>query len=129
MEAYSSTGRPFTFTRASTGKAKRRLALSINQVQSANFWPLALLVSSTTVMSGPPLFQLDFALMKSVYVREKVRTQFRVTMANALNHPNFVVPRSNISSRGTLGTIAGQVRVLNGSPSPREIDLGLRVEF
>ena len=85
--------------------------------------------SGLNVLSGPPLFQLDFALMKSVYVREKVRTQFRLTMANALNHPNFAVPRSNISSRGTLGTIAGQVRVLNGSPSPREIDLGLRMEF
>jgi len=58
----------------------------------------------------------------------KVRTQFRLTMANALNHPNFAVPRSNISSRGTVGTIASQVRVLNGSPSPREIDLGLRVD-
>ena len=67
--------------------------------------------------------------MKSVYVTEKVRTQFRLTMENALNHPNFAVPRSNISSRATVGTIASQVRVLNGSPSPREIDMGLRVEF
>ena len=85
--------------------------------------------SGLNILSGPPLFQMDFALMKSVYVREKVRTQFRLTMANALNHPNFAVPRANISSRGTVGTIASQVRVLNGSPSPREIDLGLRVEF
>jgi hypothetical protein len=78
---------------------------------------------------GPRIFNLDFALTKSFYIRDKTRLQFRTTMANALNHPNFAVPRPNISSRGTLGTIASQVRVLNGSPSPREIDLGLRVEF
>ena len=60
---------------------------------------------TTLSLKDYPFFQVDFALMKSVYVREKVRTQFRLTMANALNHPNFAVPRSNISSRGTLGTI------------------------
>lgn len=67
--------------------------------------------------------------MKYFNLREKMRLQFRMTMANALNHPNFAVPRSNISSRGTVGTIAGQVRALLGEPAPRQIDFALRLEF
>ncbi len=85
--------------------------------------------SGLNILSGPRIFNLDFAFIKSFVVREKTRLQFRMTMANALNHPNFANPRANISSRGTVGTINSQVRALNGSPSPREIDLGLRLEF
>jgi hypothetical protein len=65
--------------------------------------------------------------MKSFALHETKRLQFRLTMANALNHPNFAVPRSNISATSTVGTINSQVRALNGSPSTREIDLGLRL--
>jgi hypothetical protein len=85
--------------------------------------------SGLNILAGPRIFNLDAALMKSFALREKTRLQFRLTMANALNHPNFANPRANISSRGTVGTINSQVRALNGSPSPREIDLGLRLEF
>ena len=85
--------------------------------------------SGLNVVSGPPIRNLDFALMKNFHLREKTRLQFRLTMANALNHPNFAVPRSNISAISTVGTINSQVRALNGSPSTREIDLGLRLEF
>jgi len=52
-----------------------------------------------------------------------------VNMVNALNHPNFAVPRANISSRGTVGRITSMARVLNGLPAVRQIDLGLRLEF
>jgi hypothetical protein len=67
--------------------------------------------------------------MKNVGLRESKRLQFRLTMANALNHPNFAVPRSNISATSTVGTINSQVRALNGSPSTREVDIGVRLEF
>jgi hypothetical protein len=66
--------------------------------------------------------------MKYFHLRENMRLQFRLIMVNAFNHPNFAVPRNNISS-GTVGTIASMARVLNGEPAPREIDLGLRLEF
>ncbi len=81
------------------------------------------------ILSGPPIFNADFALMKNFTFREKKRLQFRMTMANALNHPNFAVPRANISSKGTVGTIAGQVRALLGEPAPRQIDFALRLQF
>jgi hypothetical protein len=85
--------------------------------------------SGLNILSGPPIRNLDFALMKNFNFRENTRLQFRVTMANALNHPNFAIPRSNISATSTVGTINSQVRALNGTPSTREIDLGLRLEF
>jgi hypothetical protein len=67
--------------------------------------------------------------MKSFPVRERTRLQFRLIMVNALNHPNFAVPRANISSPGTVGTIVAMARVLNGEPATREINLGLRLEW
>jgi hypothetical protein len=85
--------------------------------------------SGLNVLSGPPIRNLDFALMKNFVFHESKRLQLRLTMANALNHPNFAVPRSNISATSTVGTINSQVRALNGSPSTREIDVGVRLEF
>ena len=85
--------------------------------------------SGLNILSGPPIRNLDFALVKNLTLRENKRLQFRLTMSNALNHPNFAVPRSNISATSTVGTINSQVRALNGSPSTREIDIGLRLEF
>jgi hypothetical protein len=84
--------------------------------------------TGTNVLAGPGVRNLDFSLMKYFHLRENMRLQFRLIMVNAFNHPNFAVPRNNISS-GTVGTIASMARVLNGEPAPREIDLGLRLEF
>jgi hypothetical protein len=81
------------------------------------------------ILEGPHIVNLDFGLMKNFRIREKEQLQFRMTMANALNHPNFSNPRANISSRGTVGTITGQVRALLGEPGPRQIDFGLRLTF
>ncbi|HYL37727.1 MAG TPA: TonB-dependent receptor [Bryobacteraceae bacterium] len=85
--------------------------------------------SALDILSGPRIFNGDFALMKYFNLRERMRLQFRMTMANALNHPNFAVPRSNISAASTVGTINGQVRALLGEPAPRQIDFALRLEF
>ena len=85
--------------------------------------------SGLNILSGPRVFNVDFGLMKYVKIWEKTRLQFRMTMANALNHPNFSNPRANISSASTVGTIASQVRALAGEPAPRQIDFSLRLEF
>jgi hypothetical protein len=67
--------------------------------------------------------------MKSFSLKERARLQLRLNMVNALNHPNFAVPRSNISSQGTVATTVAMARVLNGEPATREINLGIRLEF
>jgi len=85
--------------------------------------------SALNVLEGPGIANLDFALGKYFNLRENARLQFRLIMVNALNHPNFAVPRANISSTGTVGSINSLARVLNGEPATREVNLGLRLEF
>ena len=85
--------------------------------------------SGLNILEGPGIANIDFSLMKYFRIGERVKLQFRAIMVNALNHPNFAVPRLNISQTGNVGTITGMARVLNGEPATREIDLGLRLEF
>ncbi len=85
--------------------------------------------SGLNILEGPGIANLDLSMMKYITLREKTRLQFRLIMVNGLNHPNFAVPRLNISSRGSVGHITSMARVLNGEPATREIDLGLRLEF
>jgi hypothetical protein len=85
--------------------------------------------SGLNILEGPGIANLDFALGKYFNLRENTRLQFRLIMVNALNHPNFAVPASNISAPASVGTISSMARVLNGEPATREINLGLRLEF
>lgn len=85
--------------------------------------------SGLNILEGPGIANLDFSLIKSFNVRENMRLQLRLTMVNALNHPNFGIPRFNIRATRTVGVISSMARVLNGLPATREIDLGLRLEF
>jgi hypothetical protein len=85
--------------------------------------------SGFNILAGPPIRNLDFGLMKDFKYRERFTLRFSMTMANALNHPNFTNPAANISSPGTVGVISGQTRPLLGEPGPREIDFALRLDF
>jgi hypothetical protein len=81
------------------------------------------------VLRGPYLSNVDFALSKYFAIRENLRMQFRVNMANALNHPNFALPAANISAPATVGRITSSVPATFGTVAPREIDFQLRIEF
>jgi hypothetical protein len=85
--------------------------------------------SGLNILEGPGIANLDFALGKYFQVNEKSKLQFRLIMVNALNHPNFAVPRATITAPATVGTINAMARVLNGEPATREINLGLRLEW
>ncbi|MGH9327066.1 MAG: hypothetical protein ACRD2B_10360 [Terriglobia bacterium] len=85
--------------------------------------------SGYNILSGPPVFNLDFGLTKNFSLGEHVRLEFIATMADALNHPNFPTPRSNISATGTVATISSTRNPLFGEVATREIDLGLRLMF
>ncbi|MGH9327068.1 MAG: hypothetical protein ACRD2B_10370 [Terriglobia bacterium] len=63
--------------------------------------------SGYNILSGPPLFNLDFGLEKSFSIGE----------------------HADITGIGTVGTVSGIERVLLGEPAPREIDFGLRLMF
>jgi len=85
--------------------------------------------TALNILEGPGIANLDMALGKNFAVREKSELQLRFNMVNAFNHPNYGVPRANISSAGTVGTINAIARVLNGEPATREINIGLRLQF
>jgi len=86
--------------------------------------------SAQNILTGPRLIGLDATLMKAFDLGERFRLNLRLNVANALNHPSFNLPNANISSVGTVGTITSQSRgALGGQTGPREVDLGLRLEF
>lgn len=85
--------------------------------------------SGFNILAGRPIRNLDFGLLKDVKLAERVRLRFAMTVANALNHPNFTNPSANISSPGTLGVSSTQTRPLLSEPGPREIDFALRLSF
>jgi hypothetical protein len=55
-------------------------------------------------MIGPPLGELDLALMKRFVIREGKYFQFRLEAFNSTNHPNFGQPNLTLIS-SAFGTI------------------------
>jgi hypothetical protein len=56
---------------------------------------------------GPKYFNWDMGLQKRWNIREHKQFQFRFEMFNALNHPDFFLPNTNLGnvSNGTFGQI------------------------
>ncbi|HKP11716.1 MAG TPA: hypothetical protein VJZ91_06380, partial [Blastocatellia bacterium] len=75
-------------------------------------------------LRGPGFVNLDLSLFRSFSVTERVRLQFRGEFLNALNHPNFSNPGSNISDAGTFGFITSTT-----GTGERNIRLSARVAF
>jgi hypothetical protein len=80
------------------------------------------------VLRGPKSVNFDFSAMKYFQITERVRLQFRTTMTNVFNHPNFANPQANISSPGTVGQITGVFLEQIGEDA-RQIHFSLRVQF
>jgi hypothetical protein len=78
-------------------------------------------------LTGPGLFQLDFAALKEFPLgSEARRLQLRFEFFNLPNHPNFDLP-DRISDSPTFG----RVRSANafGNKPPRQIQLGMKFIF
>jgi hypothetical protein len=81
--------------------------------------------SATGLVNGPGQANLDIALAKTVAIKWPIETtslQFRAEFYNALNHPQFANPDTNLASPtfGAISSTAVQARVSQ---------LALRVEF
>ena len=57
------------------------------------------------ILRGHRIANVDFAVSKYFPIHERMRLQFRMNAVNVLNHPNFALPASNISSPATVGRI------------------------
>jgi Carboxypeptidase regulatory-like domain/TonB dependent receptor len=78
--------------------------------------------SGANSLFGPGYVDWDFGVYKNFPVREAWRVQFRTEFFNALNHPNFGNPHSDI-------TVPSQVGTITSAGSPRDIQFALRLDF
>jgi hypothetical protein len=81
------------------------------------------------VLTGPGLASLDFSVLKSTSLTEKLHLQFRAEFFNILNRANFGTPNAVVfsSASSTPATTAG---VITGtSTTSRQIQFGLKLLF
>jgi hypothetical protein len=77
-------------------------------------------------LRGPSRSNLDVALAKTISITERCKLEFRVEYFNALNHPEFAQPDTNIDSP-TFGQIISTGR--GRAAAPRIGQLALRLTF
>jgi hypothetical protein len=58
------------------------------------------------ILSGPGFWNLDLALSKNLYLDDKRYLTFRIEAFNALNHPNWGPPNSDIADPTSFGRIS-----------------------
>jgi hypothetical protein len=72
---------------------------------------------------GPPLQDVDLAVLKRFTYRERYRLEIRLEAFNALNHPSFCQPDSDAGDPN-FGQISGQ-----GAVNPRVMQAALKIAF
>jgi len=81
-------------------------------------------------LEGPPMRNVDFAVMKNFHTTERFVWQIEVQAQDALNHPNFGNPSANISAPATGAAITSTLtNDLQGSGASRSIYVMLKVNF
>ena len=81
------------------------------------------------VLTGPGLAQLDFSVLKTTALTEKVRMEFRAEFFNMFNRANFGSPNAVVfsSASSTPSTTAGVIT--STSTTSRQIQFGLKLLF
>ncbi len=75
------------------------------------------------VFDGPPIFNMDAKLAKTVRFKERVSAQLFMEALNVFNHPNYLVNDQDINSQQF-----GKVTTTTGF-APRQIQLGIKIAF
>jgi hypothetical protein len=81
------------------------------------------------IANGPGSFEIDSALQKRFKLTERFSVNFRASAFNLLNHPQFGLPASNLST-SSFGTITDVVN--NGAVglgAPRRLEFMTRLDF
>lgn len=76
------------------------------------------------VLRSPGLWNIDTAIQRTFSLHEGLPLEFRASLYNALNHPNFNAPDNNLQS-----PTFGQITSINPNTAPRVIEFGLRLSF
>ena len=86
--------------------------------------------AGNNILQGPPMRNIDLALIKDFHLTERLVMQFDAQAGNAFNHPNFGNPTANISSPATGAAITSLlVNYLQGSGAARTFYFMLRLRF
>ena len=87
--------------------------------------------SGKYVLYGSPVNVLHATLAKQILVKERVRLRLELLATNALNHPNYMDPNTNITNLGTAGVITATIdrNAKFDSAIPREMQAQLRIEW
>ncbi len=81
---------------------------------------------------GPGLASVDFSILKSIFVGETARVQFRAEFFNVFNRTNFHPPERTRSSFGRgSGTFPNAAfgNIGETATTSRQIQLALRIDF
>ena len=81
--------------------------------------------AGSNFLEGPGYNMQDISISKTFNLTERFKFTLTGAAANALNHPNFVIPSANISAPGSVGVIGG---LLDGA-SARQIEVRGRIDF
>ena len=74
---------------------------------------------------GPRLNNIDFALLKTTKLSEKVSLQFRSEFFNLFNHPNRAIPNNVLENAGGYGFADPD----EANATPRRIRIALKLIF
>jgi hypothetical protein len=75
-------------------------------------------------LRGPGFFNLDMSVFRTIAFTEGISLQLRAEALNALNHPNFANPATNVTDPATFGYITSTT-----GQGSRIFRLGARVSF
>ena len=103
------------------------------QANSDFIGPVGFAIGARNNLRGPGFFDLDLGLAKSFPVYgDRVAMKFRADAFNALNHPNFNPPCTDITNVscpfGAVQSMQG-TSIRNAGPASRVLQLALRLEF
>ncbi len=79
------------------------------------------------VLTGPGLAELDFSVLKTTAISERVRAQFRAEFFNILNHTNFATPNPVVFSSASAAPAPTAGVITATSTTSRQIQLGLKL--
>ncbi|MBI4464813.1 MAG: TonB-dependent receptor, partial [Acidobacteria bacterium] len=114
--------------------ADRYFDVSAFQLQEAGFFGNA----GRNITIGPGLVNVDFSVMKTIPITEKVNVQWRFELFNLFNRANFATPADDgggnrqgpILFSSAAGTpILTAAKILQTASDARKIQMGLKLSF
>jgi hypothetical protein len=111
-------------TEGATGSHQSRLDRYFNTsafVRPADF-TLGNLAPRLHSVRIPGMNNVNISATKDFAIKETIRTQFRASFYNALNHPVFGGPNTTVGN-AAYGRISSQANL------SRQVELGLRLNF